>query len=161
MLTFSAGAYRERMIEKRTRTPSKESAHSIRPFIPVERPRGYPASSDLCSDSRDVAAIGQNSIMMDLNSFVWVSRKTIGALGSPILVGFGYSADRQQFPHFRYSGHQGAALSVATSYLCPPEPRPLPALSQDRASDFAAAFCGNSQKVKISFLIFFVSFWHD
>jgi hypothetical protein len=51
MLTFSAGAYRERMIEKRTRTPSKESAHSIRPFIPVERPRGYPASSDLCSDS--------------------------------------------------------------------------------------------------------------
>ena len=39
MLTFSAGAYRESMIEKRTRIPSKESALSIGLFIPVERLR--------------------------------------------------------------------------------------------------------------------------
>jgi len=38
MLTFSAGAYQESMIEKKTRMPSKESAQSIRLFIPVERP---------------------------------------------------------------------------------------------------------------------------
>src|SRR5262245_47455432 len=33
----------------------------------------------------DVVATGQNSIMMDLNSFVWVSRKPIRALGGAVL----------------------------------------------------------------------------
>jgi hypothetical protein len=32
----------------------------------------------------EVVATGQNSIMMDLNSFVWVSTKTIGLLGGPV-----------------------------------------------------------------------------
>ena len=32
----------------------------------------------------EVLATGQNSIMMDLNSFVWVSKATIGALGGPV-----------------------------------------------------------------------------
>ena len=32
----------------------------------------------------NVVATGQNSIMMDLNSFVWVSRGTIRALGGPV-----------------------------------------------------------------------------
>jgi len=32
----------------------------------------------------DVVATGQNSILMDLNSFVWVSRRTIRALGGPV-----------------------------------------------------------------------------
>ena len=33
----------------------------------------------------EVLATGQNSIMMDLNSFVWVSKKKIGVLGGAIL----------------------------------------------------------------------------
>ncbi|MDE3135016.1 MAG: transporter [Acidobacteriota bacterium] len=33
----------------------------------------------------NVVATGQNSIMMDLNSFVWVSKKKIGGLGGAIL----------------------------------------------------------------------------
>jgi hypothetical protein len=37
------------------------------------------------NENGDVVATGQNSIMMDMNSFVWVSRKTIGALGSAVL----------------------------------------------------------------------------
>src|SRR5580765_5341771 len=37
------------------------------------------------NENGDVVATGQNSIMMDLNSFVWVSRKTIGGLGSAVL----------------------------------------------------------------------------
>jgi hypothetical protein len=32
----------------------------------------------------EVLATGQNSIMMDLNSFVWVSKKTISVLGDPV-----------------------------------------------------------------------------
>src|SRR3981189_2018747 len=32
----------------------------------------------------EVLATGQNSIMMDLNSFVWVSKKTIGILGGAL-----------------------------------------------------------------------------
>jgi|SRR5215475_5925235 len=32
----------------------------------------------------DVVATGQNSIMMDLNSFVWVSGRTIGSLGGAV-----------------------------------------------------------------------------
>lgn len=39
MLTFSAGAYRGNMREKRTWIPSKECANSIGPSIPVERPQ--------------------------------------------------------------------------------------------------------------------------
>src|SRR3954447_12968188 len=33
----------------------------------------------------DVVATGQNSIMMDLNSFVWVSRREIVALGGAVV----------------------------------------------------------------------------
>jgi hypothetical protein len=32
----------------------------------------------------EVVATGQNSVLMDMNSFVWVSKKKIGMLGSPV-----------------------------------------------------------------------------
>jgi len=32
----------------------------------------------------EILATGQNSVMMDMNSFVWVSKKTIGVLGGPV-----------------------------------------------------------------------------
>ena len=43
-------------------------------------------SRDESKDSEgNVVATGQNSIMMDLNSFVWVGKKKIGGLGGAIL----------------------------------------------------------------------------
>ena len=42
-------------------------------------------SRDQLKDANgEVVATGQNSVLMDMNSFVWVSKKKIGMLGSPV-----------------------------------------------------------------------------
>ena len=41
----------------------------------------------------EILATGQNSIMMDLNSFVWVSKKEMGLLGGASILGIRYASN--------------------------------------------------------------------
>jgi hypothetical protein len=43
------------------------------------------ARDELKGPSGEILATGQNSVMMDLNSFVWVSKKAVRRLGGPVL----------------------------------------------------------------------------
>ena len=51
----------------------------------------------------EILATGQNSIMMDMNSFVWVSKKEIELPGRSSIIGIRYASNCEQLAYF---GHQ-------------------------------------------------------
>jgi len=54
--------------------------------------------------SGEVLGTGQNSVMMDMNSLVWVSKRKIEFIGGALFFHVSHNSDRQQLPHVGYCG---------------------------------------------------------
>ena len=69
--------------------------------------------------SGETLASGQNSVMMDMNSFVWVSAKQIGTLGGARFSMSASFAHRQQLAVFRTFRARSAVGVDTDSYYQP------------------------------------------